>query len=561
MLLFVLCRRRPAEINLNPTVNKSDRQKKTRQKKNKKTCPPCLSLPSPQTTHISSLPAMLLCQLRPVSRIATHGQIRFTRVFSVNRSFRREHPRNDTLGFSQPTTVLFLAGLFPEPNASAAGVRTQFLVKQLAQTPGVESIHYGTGAKPTPNDSHSSQQLLKSLGVQFHHVPANDSDQMGAFLNKCGALDPKKSILVIIDRFYAEEAYSFHILNQCPHAAIVLDMQDMHSLRWHRQSIIEARDLKHSESGNDPLQQMNDPLSNLPTGKDNYPSAQDTRLQRELASIHRTDLTLVCSPTEMGALHSTFQISKDKLALASFFIDTLPDTSETLPFDQRKDFVFIGGFRHDPNVDAVRQMHRLWPQIREALGNDNEEEAHFHVYGPFCPRPLREACHNPSEGFHIHGLTNKSVEEILGDKKVVLAPLRFGAGIKGKIVEAWTVGTPVVTSSIGSEGMGDNRSTDGEVGPNEWGGFVASSSQEFVECAVSLYQDEDIWKHKSQKGNGILSNLYGIHQWESVVARLADVCHNLEERRQHDFMRGILWQQTTRSTEYFSKWIEAKNKT
>jgi len=453
-----------------------------------------------------------------------------------------------------------LASLFPEPNASAAGVRTQFLVQQLAEAPGVECVHYGTSAnKPKQHDVvchnftitaiNNSKQMLEELGVKFHYIPANDSNRMDDFLTDSGAKDPGKQTLVIIDRFFMEEAYSFHIHNTCPNAAIVLDMQDMHSLRWHRHALVKQRDSYHDVECT--TQDQYDPMTNLPIGAESYPLAHDTKLQRELASIHRSDLTLVCSPAEMEALHSIYHIPKNKLSLASFFLEDIESlVSHTIPFEERKDFVFIGGFRHDPNVDAVWQMRRLWPQIKAKLRSNERSKTNFHVYGPFCPRPLLEACHNPSEGFVIHGLTKKSVKEILADKRVLLSPLRFGAGIKGKIVDAWTFGTPVVTSPVGSEGMLDS---------DDWGGSVATNSEEFVDAAVSLYQDESKWAQAHNRGHRLLSILYGMDHWKRTLADLVHLCDNLDERRRKDFTRSVLWQQTTKSTEYFSRWIEAKS--
>eukprot|EP00797_Seminavis_robusta_P009581 Sro1696_g291820.1 Inherit from COG: Protein of unknown function (DUF455) (333) ;mRNA; f:3972-4970 len=331
---------------------------------------------------------------------------------------------------------------------------------------------------------------------------------------------------------------------------MVLDMQDMHALRWHRQSIIEQQD-QDKEEGND-----HDFLTGLPVDTNSFPLASDEKLQRELASIHRSDLTLVCSRVEMEALQQVYQIPQYKLCLASFFMDNnaLLRMTNPLDFDDRKDFCFIGGFRHDPNVDAVWQMKRLWPRIQTALSanDDNNKNANFHVYGPFCPRSVRDQCHDPGAGFHIHGFADQPVGDILSHHRGLLAPLRYGAGIKGKILDAWTVGTPVVTTPIGSEGIGANNIA--------WGGAVAHGSQEFVDAAVSLHTDERTWRQAGDRGHAILAEQFGIHNWDSVVASLIDVVRNKGARRQGDYMRGVLWQQTLRSTEFFSRWIEEKNK-
>ena len=462
-------------------------------------------------------------------------------------SFRLFRRQLSSLSFPENTNVIFLSGLLPEPNASAAGVRTKSLLKQLAQTDGVRAIHYGTGSKPKQESASQTTQreIEKTMGVQFHHVLPNNSEAMKAFLQQATTTSPNnnniESVLVILDRFYAEEAYSFHIHQQLPNAAIVLDMQDMHSLRRHRQSMIQSI----------PEKEEADPLSDLPISK--FPAANDSNLQRELASIYRSDLTLVCSPAERKILTNIYHVPQEKLCLASFFVDTVDSQPPLKPsFQGRKDFVFIGGFRHEPNIDAVRQMKRLWPHIRDGIQQKTADKPKFHVYGPFCPRSLRIECHDPEAGFLVRGFANEPVDQILSQHRALLAPLRFGAGIKGKIVDAWNAGTPVITTSIGSEGMDDEGL--------DFGGVIAESAEEFIHASINLYIDEKSWSQKQEMGRGLVANLYGIQNWTHVGSSLISTLCNVEQRRQSDFLRGVLWHQSLRSTEYFSRWIEHKER-
>jgi hypothetical protein len=445
--------------------------------------------------------------------------------------------------FPADTSVLFLSNLLPEPNASAAGVRTSFLLQKLAQCDGIASIHYATAA--SPKEESETDNLLKTLGVQFHLLPPNRSKLMKNLLD---AIPRTDNMLVIFDRFYAEEMYSFHLHDHCPHALLVLDMQDMHSLRHARQDAIKASDRLGPAS-----------LENLPI--DVRPSIDDPRLLRELASIHRSDLTIACSPAEMDLLHLHYQIPKSKLCVAPLFGDNSPIVS-TMPSPSpspvgnsdskvnRHDFVFVGGFRHDPNVDAVHQLKRLWPRIRTALVDD-DPTVRMHIYGAYCPDQLKQRLHNPDEGFLMHGY-HASLRDIFLDKRVMLAPLRFGAGLKGKIVDAWKYGVPVVTTTIGSEGMHGGAPQD------EWGGQVALSDDDFVKFAVDLYRNRDSWYTAQQHASSLLSRLYGDGQWEELASRLCQALDHREEHRATDFTRAILWHQSCRSTEFFSKYIEYK---
>ncbi|MCH8496401.1 MAG: glycosyltransferase family 4 protein, partial [Balneolales bacterium] len=121
---------------------------------------------------------------------------------------------------------------------------------------------------------------------------------------------------------------------------------------------------------------------------------------------------------------------------------------ENLPdFAQRRNFVSIGNFLHDPNTDAVRQLKStIWPLIRSRL-----PEAELHIYGAYVNESVLQM-HNPREGFIVKGRAEDALETIK-NYRVLLAPLRFGAGIKGKLIDAMRTGTPSVTTRIASEGL------------------------------------------------------------------------------------------------------------
>ena len=343
--------------------------------------------------------------------------------------------------------------------------------------------------------------------------------------------------LVIFDRYHTEEAYSFHINNHCPHAIRVVDMQDMHSLRQGRKSVVEQ---SRDESSWDCITKATQYI----------PSNQDTMLLRELASIHRSDLTLVCSSHEYKLLTDVYQIPSTKLCMAPFWVSSKPQTTtrQQTILEERRDFCFVGGFRHGPNVDAVQQLQKyLWPRIRQRL-----PKARLHIYGAYCPPPIQQL-HNVSSGFLVHGYAD-SLEVALSDKRIMLAPLRYGAGIKGKIVDAWKFGLPVVTTSIGSEGI----MPPGNDNNHNWGGIVSNNIGEFVEGAIRLYTDSESWKKAVTNGNAILSNQFDESQFDTISQAWKDAARNRESRRRDDYFGSLLWHQTARSTEYFSRWIECK---
>lgn len=428
---------------------------------------------------------------------------------------------------SRLTSCLFLSSLWPEPDSSAAGVRTAGLLSAFREW-GYE-VSYA--ASSSPKQKYIEQ--LHSQGVATFECGPNREAELAAVLERV------RPSVVVFDRFFTEEAFSFRVRELAPDALRVLDMQDVHSLRRGRQRVAEA--------GGDAAAVLA-----------HVPPATSADLLRELAAVHRSDLTLVCSPAERRLLEGAYGVAPEKLALASFACgEAAPDGAPAAEgfgydaahgFEQRADFVAIGGFKHPPNVDAAVQLAReVWPRVRRAL-----PAAQLHVYGAY-PTAAVHALHAPDEGLHIAG--HAPSLEVLARARALLAPLRYGAGIKGKIVDAWRYGLPVVTTNVGAEGM---RSASGESDAS-WGGAVADCDDEFAAAAVRLASDAREWERARADGRRLLGELYDRTANHAAVREAIEAAAGgLAARRARDFTGAMLWQQTARSTEFFSRWIELK---
>lgn len=146
----------------------------------------------------------------------------------------------------------------------------------------------------------------------------------------------------------------------------------------------------------------------------------------------------------------------------------------------------------------------------------------------------------------------EDVETIFNQYRVLVAPIPFGAGLKGKLWESMKFGLPNVTSSVGAEAMHKDL---------PWNGFTEDSDEQFVEKAVELYQNESVWNQTNENAFEILNQvfdkkLYVSHFWE----RLSEIESNLENHRKENYLGKILQHHQLNSTKYMSRWIEEKNK-
>jgi glycosyltransferase involved in cell wall biosynthesis len=225
-------------------------------------------------------------------------------------------------------------------------------------------------------------------------------------------------------------------------------------------------------------------------------------------------------------------------------------------YAERKDFITIGNFRHAPNWDAVLTLrNKIWPSIRKQIPG-----VKCHVYGAYLP-PKAKQLENKQLGFQVHGFV-EDAENAIRSARILLAPINFGAGIKGKLVDAMKCSTPSVTTPIGSEGLTTHQEkvTDSPA----WPGAIcdiSENTEEFISSAIALYQDENHWLENSQRCEPYFNSLFDYaEQSKHLLEKLYQVLADLSQHRNKHFFGQVLQHHTTSSTKYMSQWIEAKSK-
>ncbi|MAC87160.1 MAG: glycosyltransferase [Gammaproteobacteria bacterium] len=405
--------------------------------------------------------------------------------------------------------VFIIGSVWVEPNSSAAGSRMLQLIQSFLSQDW--QVTFGTVSQKNPNSID-----LTNYGVTEVSLALNNSSFDEYMLN----LNPT---IVVFDRFITEEQFGWRVAETCPNALRVLDTEDLHCLRKTRQGAIKNK-----------IEFTNDMLLNSEIAK------------REIAAIYRCDISLIISTFEMKLLQEVFKLDESLVYHLPFFLSKIKKNNSWKPFHERHHFVSIGNFLHAPNVDATIQLKKYsWKLIREKIPS-----AEIHIYGAYPTEQILQF-NNKQEGFYVHGFVEDAAE-VLENSRVLLAPLRFGAGIKGKLTSAMKCGIPSVTTSIGSEGM---------CGELPWNGFIEDDLEKFVVKAVELYTNKEVWKQAQQHGIEIINTIYDKEVLENKFFRvLQEISLNLEQHRNNNFTGKMLLHHSLQSTKYMSKWIEEKNR-
>ena len=407
------------------------------------------------------------------------------------------------------STVLVIGYVFPEPNSSAAGTRMLQLIDFFINQN--YTVVFATSCKKSTNAFD-----LESLNVQVVEILLNHSS-FDFFVKD---LNPE---VVLFDRFMTEEQFGWRITENCPDALRILDTEDLHFLRKTRQQSISSS----SGSAND--FDLNDIA------------------KREIASIYRSDLSLIISEAELKILIDTFKIDCSLLLYLPFMLDLNgnPEQKQHSSFSERTDFVSIGNFLHPPNSDVIFYLKNdIWPLIKSQL-----PQANLHVYGAYDTQAIR-SMHNKKDGFLLHGYVEDAFE-VVNSSRVLLAPLRFGAGLKGKLILAMQCGTPAAMSTIAAEGM---------FGSDQPNGIIEDDPSLFVKKCIDLYTQESLWTEYQNKGDAVLKSRFNKldHQLK-LKERISLIQSTIQSQRSDNFIGQLLAHHQFQSTKYMSRWIEVKN--
>jgi GT2 family glycosyltransferase/glycosyltransferase involved in cell wall biosynthesis len=364
--------------------------------------------------------------------------------------------------------VLIIDATTPEPDQDSGSVRLTNLMQCF------RDLGYGVTFF-ADNRVHAGRYTreLQQAGIEVLYLPWLDS--LSEFFAQRGA----EFDCVFISRHYIAVNYLSLVKRHCPQAPLIFDTVDLHYLREQRLAELE---------GSAALHQV----------------ARQTR-RSELGIVAAADLTVVVSPAEVEVL------AKDAPGARVHVLSNIHEVPGCrVGFRDRKDMVFIGGYQHPPNIDAATWFVRdIWPLVRSKL-----PEAKFHLIGSKATDEVRELA---GDGVEFHGFV-EDLEPWLDQCRLAVAPLRYGAGVKGKVNMSMSYGQPVVATPIAVEGM---QAEDGrEV-------LVAESAEDFASQVVSLYENEALWNRVSAAA---IENVKTYFSLDAARASLATLLQSLPRK-------------------------------
>ncbi len=356
--------------------------------------------------------------------------------------------------------VLIIDATTPTPDQDSGSVRMQNLFLLFRQLGWKVSFLPENRAEVQPYTAR-----FQAMGVEMLYAPWFDGP---GWFERFGHLYD----LVILSRHYVARPYLDLVRAWMPQAKLWFDTVDLHYLREQRQAELE----------DDPALRR---------------QAAQTR-EQELFVARGCDLTLVVSPVEQEELA---RVAPELQVEVLSNIHVLPEDCG-LPFEQRRDLVFVGGYQHPPNVDAACWfVDEILPLILRQL-----PQVRFHLVGSKAPDTVRALGERP--GVEFHGFV-EDIEPFMREVRLAVAPLRYGAGVKGKVNMSMAHGQPVVGTTIAFEGMHARHGVHG---------LMADEPEDFARQVVRAYTEAPLWQRLAEGGR---ENVRRHFSMEAARQRLA----------------------------------------
>ena len=359
-------------------------------------------------------------------------------------------------------TVLVIDETTPRPDRDSGSLRLVNLM-QLLREEGAHVVFL-------PSDrAHAGRytEVLQRAGIEVWYAPF--VDRATTWLRRHG----HRFDTVIVCRHFVANEFLPALREHAPRARIVFDSIDLHYLRERRGAEV---------AGDAALLR----------------AAERTR-QLELDVIARSDVTMVVSESERMVLAQDAPTANVELLSNLHRV-----AGSGRAFAQRRDLVFVGGFRHPPNVDAVLWfISSVWPLIRARL-----PDVRFHCIGGDVPDAIAALAAEP--GVVVHGHV-PDITPYMDGARIAVAPLRYGAGVKGKVNLSMAHGQPVVATACAVEGM--HLAAGQDV-------LVADSTQAFADAVLQLHDDQALWERLAANGLRNVERHFSLDAAREVVRRV-----------------------------------------
>lgn len=353
--------------------------------------------------------------------------------------------------------ILIIDSTIPTPDQDAGSLTVWYFLRLLKE------LGYQVTFIPEDLfDLSPYTEMVQGLGVECLYAPYIEN------IEKYIQANGHKFDTVMLYRVNSGGRFFETIRQFAPDAKIIFDTVDLHFLRIERQAKMERDKVKSAEM---------------------LASAYQIR-ERELYLLRNADISIVLSEYEKDMLAREWGVKN------TFVIPIVLETpGSKTSYEHRKDIAFIGGYQHTPNVDAVLYfVENIWPKVKERISG-----VKFYVIGS---KPTAEILALPEvdEDIIVTGFI-ESLDPYLDNLRLTLAPLRYGAGIKGKIGSSLSYGVPCIATKVAAEGMG---LIEGE------NILMSSDENGFVDNLVSTYNDHRKWNSLSEKGLEFVGENYSI---------------------------------------------------
>ncbi len=242
------------------------------------------------------------------------------------------------------------------------------------------------------------------------------------------------------------------------------------------------------------------------TGDPNRRQAAEYWKSVEMSLMYKAAMSYYPSYVERDAIKAEDEKIPVK-DIVAYVYDTFKDNIPQ-DFVKREGILFVGGFAHPPNADAVLWFVReVYPLICQRAKNMGQEIPNFYVVGSKVTEEIQEL-EQPGNGVIIKGfVSEEELVRLYDTTRVVVVPLRYGAGVKGKVVEALYHGSAIVTTSIGAEGISEAETVM----------MIRDGALEFAEAVFALYEEPNVCMDLSRRTQRYIKERYSVKAAWSVI--------------------------------------------